>query len=219
MTKRIPELDPMTELGGDDLFEVAQVDFNSPTGYSSRKIRYGDMNAGGGSSSLPFRFPFEGEASISASYSDFRVSFPYELIRPIAVVENDGGYNYSLVSASMKIQLSALVSYVSDPNGILGVSTEGSVWYSRDFDKQARIEFTNGPPNYTLPNSNFSHYTEIPFVYPSDVWMEGDGDEMGELILEFRVAHPYNEWTEFTKVKFRGYAEITAAFDGTSPGQ
>lgn len=216
MAKRISELDPMTELGGDDLFEVAQIDFNSPTGYSSRKIRYGDMNNGGG---LPFRFPFEGEAEISASYSDFRVSFPYELIHPIAVVESDGGYNYSLASASMKIQLSALISFVSDPNGIFGVSTEGSVWYSRDFNKQARIEFTNGPANYTLPNSYLSHYTDIPFVYPSDVWREGDGDEMGELVLEFRVAQPYNGWTEFTGIKFRGYADITAAFNGSSPGE
>lgn len=217
MTKRIPQLDNTPSLGPDDLFEVAQVNPLSPTGYVSRHVRYGDLNTGGGSSTLPFRFPFEGEASISASYSDFRVSFPYALIHPIAVGENEDGYSYSLVSASMKIQLSALISYVSDPNGIFGVSTEGSVWYSQDFGKQAQIQYTDGPPKYYLPSSNLSHYTPIPFVYPSDVWREGDGGDTGELVLEFRVAQPYNSWTEFTGVKFRGYADITAAFKESVP--
>lgn len=218
MTKKISELPNTTEANSDDLLELAQVDEFSPTGFSSRSIRVGDLP--GGTVGLPFRFPFEGETTFSGpDYTEFEIEFDFESLFPTSLFEVSPEDSYYLASASLNVQMSALVK-IDSGTSIIPTSVVSSTTYHADGYKSAQIHapyHQNTTNAYILPGTQ-TNYAYLPSLYPTDVYAGNNGNSSGSLILQFRVGQSYGgPWRSFSGISFKGYADITSVFYYSPP--
>lgn len=223
MTKRIPQLDNTPSLGPDDLFEVAQANPLSPTGYVSRHVRYGDLNTGG-TAFLPFRFPFEGEVNFSSpDYTEFIIEFDYMDLLPTSILQNENEYCRTIATASLGIRMSAFITISGDygPETV-NTSMDASVWYNNIDGGYANNIIVPQASSSTqkFPGAYWTNYfSNTPMIHPTNTYVTNDGTDMGKIQVEFRIQRPYNSYIRPTGVKFRGYADITSAFYRTPAAQ
>ena len=217
MTKRIPQLPLTGTVGPNDLLEMAVVDNSSPTGYTSHSVRASLLKGTAPVGDLPFRYTFEGEVDLDY-YAQFSITFPYTDLYRSATLDGEGASRMGAIL--YKIQMSALLAernmYGEETDYYnVAITSTCDVNYSANAGGYARLTNILGGSEsyYQLPTGWFNNFAESAVIYPSATEVFDDSSSEGQAYVQFQIASPYmGNGNGYTKIKFKGYADITPAF-------
>lgn len=211
MTKRISELPNVSTTTNDDLLELAQVDFNSPTGYSSRSIRVGDLPSNESSSRC--RYVVDEVVTLapypSAEYATtFTFIIPENQITPC--VAGNGTLGVDGHFGTLRMSLSAVID-----SSALPTDTERFIYFG---DIQFATSTGFSPLNQSEPYFGGGVYRPYSLSFDNVYYWQGQG-----LQLTFRISENPN-YVSFpppyinagTEVSLLGVIDFTFASSNTS---